>query len=99
MKRCSKCGAMKPLTAFNVDRQNPTGHRADCRVCFRQADRERKARPEARARDAARARARYARDPNKRLKDSIRRTKNYSLKRRDAMRDRLTQLEQEVAHG
>lgn len=33
-KRCSKCGEMKPLTAFRKQRSGPMGHRSACRACL-----------------------------------------------------------------
>lgn len=33
MKRCSRCGALKPLDAFHRNRQSRDGRRPDCRLC------------------------------------------------------------------
>lgn len=32
-KVCSKCGAQKPLTDFNRDSNQTSGHRSECRDC------------------------------------------------------------------
>lgn len=34
MKRCSKCGERKPLTAFCREKNGRDGYRTDCKVCF-----------------------------------------------------------------
>lgn len=34
MKRCSKCGELKPLTAFYREQRCRDGYRPDCKACF-----------------------------------------------------------------
>ena len=41
MKRCRKCGGVKPLGQFTRDRSKRDGHRASCRECERERDRRR----------------------------------------------------------
>lgn len=61
MKRCRKCGAVKPLDAFNRDRRSPDGRQSYCRDCSRSAVSEAEAtrpnRPSKKASVAARRRA------------------------------------------
>lgn len=38
-KRCSACGEVKSLDAFNRDRSKPLGHRSHCRACQREHQR------------------------------------------------------------
>lgn len=33
MKKCSKCGEIKELSEYHIDRQKRGGHRPDCRTC------------------------------------------------------------------
>jgi len=39
-KRCSKCGEVKPLSAFYRDRKKKDGRRSDCTECFKNAKRQ-----------------------------------------------------------
>jgi len=39
MKRCSKCGEVKPLEEFHRDRSKKQGRRSRCRECERQYER------------------------------------------------------------
>lgn len=34
LKTCSKCGANKPLNAFNRDKKRPDGHDSKCKDCY-----------------------------------------------------------------
>lgn len=38
LKKCSKCGELKPLTEFNKDSKNKDGYRSDCKVCKLKVD-------------------------------------------------------------
>ena len=38
MKKCSKCGKLKPLTEFNKDSKNKDGYRSDCKACKLKVD-------------------------------------------------------------
>ncbi len=35
MKKCSKCGEVKPLEEFNKQKRNPDGLNYDCKICLR----------------------------------------------------------------
>jgi len=35
MKRCSKCGQLKPLEEFGKDKKKKDGHRSSCKSCFK----------------------------------------------------------------
>ena len=60
MKRCSCCGAEKPLDAFRKDRQKPDGYTYKCRDCYKTQYRNS---PELQSRARARAAARRAANP------------------------------------
>lgn len=39
-KACSKCGEIKPITEFSRDRRRADGHRANCKKCQAEQDRQ-----------------------------------------------------------
>lgn len=41
VKRCVKCGEVKPLDGFYTDKRNPDGRRGRCKVCYGIASRQR----------------------------------------------------------
>ncbi len=49
MKRCSNCGAEKPLEQFQIRRASKDGYTASCKICLKERDRIRDQDPERKA--------------------------------------------------
>lgn len=60
-KQCSKCGEIKPLDAFRVNRNSKGGRTRDCKACLNNKDRKWRASHAARLRENSRARAQQER--------------------------------------
>jgi hypothetical protein len=83
MKPCSKCGEEKPLAEFSKRARNPDGRQAWCKVCYA-ADRRRRYASNGRA-HIERARAWNIKNPDRQLKNTLKRKYDLSIEQFQAM--------------
>ena len=65
LKGCTRCGEVKPPSAFHVDRQKKDGRHSICRACAVKSARVRRANPEKRAACIERSRLYKLNNPEK----------------------------------